>query len=527
MDATETLQFISLNAPGNTGPVLDENRIIDIAPINVGEPDADVVYSIVNHKRLRLDTSQDADATVTETETLEQILTRYNIEVNEETLAIIGCDLPDPGDTPEETEEIIRAYSVGSQNPYWLSGYTYDGPDTRYFRYVPNRTPGQRQRPSAVTGSITYQKYSSWEARYTGNGTLNFRRETTNGPWGETITETTYEVFNNNGNEITRETSYTYVPNPVIVEACQFPKEAVIPLPGNIINATTPGLTLVEKIIVKKVASETTVITTEERSAANIFTTDGAANIQQYIYSYTDQYKGANLEGRIPVDVILEYARAFVFDTTRFNYSEKAPQQSIVSSVGAPSSTGTLPVGTTSVDFNSLTEEEQEDLINRALETELSGDPNAVLPTYNTADLAETVNAANASAISVVEVPEILYTTNTSGGIILEYTPPYLPDDNIEEVGTGCGRKYRVIPSDATAKARAFADRQNTLRFGYRNGQAIVFPIEYVPTRPFSPVYLRFGGVIGQYRTDRLSIAFDNTGILVSTDAIFWGGVGT
>jgi hypothetical protein len=50
--------------------------------------------------------------------------------------------------------------------------------------------------------------------------------------------------------------------------------------------------------------------------------------------------------------------------------------------------------------------------------------------------------------------------------------------------------------------------------------------VEYVPTRPYSPIYLEFLGVVGQYRTDSTNIVFDSTGILVSTDAIFLGGVG-
>jgi hypothetical protein len=121
-----------------------------------------------------------------------------------------------------------------------------------------------------------------------------------------------------------------------------------------------------------------------------------------------------------------------------------------------------------------------------------------------------------------LEIPEIVYTKSTPGGVMLEFTPPYLSDDRL----VASGSKYAVIPSDAAAKAKAFADRQNKLRFGKRNGQSIVFPVEYVATRPYSPIYLEFKGVTGQFRTDSTNIVFDNTGILVSTDAIFSGGVG-
>lgn len=105
---------------------------------------------------------------------------------------------------------------------------------------------------------------------------------------------------------------------------------------------------------------------------------------------------------------------------------------------------------------------------------------------------------------------------------MLEFTPPYLSDDRLEASGS----KYRVIRSDAAVKAKAFAERQNKMRFGKRNGQSIVFPVEYLAPRPYSPIYLEFKGVTGQFRTDSTNIVFDNTGILVSTDAIFSGGVG-
>ena len=134
-----------------------------------------------------------------------------------------------------------------------------------------------------------------------------------------------------------------------------------------------------------------------------------------------------------------------------------------------------------------------------------------------------TTNPSNGATWQVFEEPEIIFERETSGGINLELTPPYVSDDQV--LGNGYGYYY-VVRSDAPEKALNFARTQNRLRLGYRNGQSIVYPIEYTPIKPFSPLYLSFGGVIGQFRSDRTSIAFDSSGILVSTDAIFWGGVG-
>jgi len=134
MDTTETLRFISLNSPSGSGPVLDENRIIDISPINVGDPDADTVYSIVNHKKIKLDESLKDDGgdggDGGSVETIEEILERNNIPDTEEVRAVII------GTASEESEEeISRTY--GGTSPYWLNGYTYDGIDTRYFVMCP------------------------------------------------------------------------------------------------------------------------------------------------------------------------------------------------------------------------------------------------------------------------------------------------------------------------------------------------------------------------------------------------------
>lgn len=57
MDSQDTLQFIDLTTEGGTGPVLDETNIIDVQPVNEPAPDPDIVYSVVNYTKLKLDNS--------------------------------------------------------------------------------------------------------------------------------------------------------------------------------------------------------------------------------------------------------------------------------------------------------------------------------------------------------------------------------------------------------------------------------------------------------------------------------------
>ena len=51
-------------------------------------------------------------------------------------------------------------------------------------------------------------------------------------------------------------------------------------------------------------------------------------------------------------------------------------------------------------------------------------------------------------------------------------------------------------------------------------------PPELMPEAPFAPFVLTANNVSGLYRTNGTSWTFDAQGMVVSTDALFWGGVG-
>jgi hypothetical protein len=125
MDSTETLQLINLNETGGVGPVLNESNIIDVRPINSGQPDADVVYSIVVRKDIKLDASIDADNPDPVVEPIETILERNGVPVNDSTLAIASGE---PG---------VIYIRYGPSSGYWLSGYETGPKESRVFRYQP------------------------------------------------------------------------------------------------------------------------------------------------------------------------------------------------------------------------------------------------------------------------------------------------------------------------------------------------------------------------------------------------------
>jgi hypothetical protein len=153
VDSTETLRFINLNDVGGRGPVLNETNIIDVSPINSGEPDADVVYSIVQRKEIKLDYSIDANSVGSggsgpaDTEEIEKVLERNDIPVTPETIAVATAD-------PEQT------VFVNIVHGYWLSGYNKELPEIAVFRYQPPRQPGATEQPAAVEVTVTYNPSS-------------------------------------------------------------------------------------------------------------------------------------------------------------------------------------------------------------------------------------------------------------------------------------------------------------------------------------------------------------------------------
>lgn len=486
VDSTETLKFINLASLNGTGPVLDESRIIDIAPINSGDPEPDVAYSVVRRISVKLDNSLDAEGSG-EAEDIEDILARNDIPITPKVLAFAEGS----GDDDDEDSR-----TTGYIPSYWLSGRNTETSQTQVFRYQPPKVAGETSQPAAITATVTYNPSSSWDAQYSGSGRIKYRKEVKGGVWGNTVTETYYENSENDGVETVIETTSVMAPKQEIVVACGFPPEVVPNLPGDI-SAVASGLSLREKIRTVTRATDTSVITVEYRTVPMIYTAEGAANIQKYIESYTKRYKSTELAGQLLTGPVIEYASRIVSLPASVKFAQKARGVKVAQTLPAP---------------------ESEDDSGSNLPPAIV-DPPSTAPT----DSLDAIKDPKAGySVYVTETPEIVYSKNTPGGIVLEFTPPYFSDDRLVAVGS----KYSVIPSDAAAKAKLFAGTQSRLRFGKKNGQSVVFPVEYVPTTPFGPVYLDFGGVVGQYRMDSTNIVFDSTGILVSTDAIFWGGVG-
>lgn len=100
---------------------------------------------------------------------------------------------------------------------------------------------------------------------------------------------------------------------------------------------------------------------------------------------------------------------------------------------------------------------------------------------------------------------------------------PYAPDDTYVKQNDG---SFKLVASDAAQKAQLFGETQNRLLLGARSGISVQVPPEFLPTAPFSLIVVGALGVAGSFRTSGTTWTFDSNGIVGSTDALFWGGVG-
>lgn len=115
-----------------------------------------------------------------------------------------------------------------------------------------------------------------------------------------------------------------------------------------------------------------------------------------------------------------------------------------------------------------------------------------------------------------------LVTGSASGQRRIEFSMPYAPDDVFMLSGTS----YIAKASDAAQKANKFGRVQNRMLAGNRNGMNIQVPIGSIPYEPFSPVFIEANGVVALYRTNGTTWTIDGNGIIVATDAMFWGTAG-
>jgi hypothetical protein len=84
---------------------------------------------------------------------------------------------------------------------------------------------------------------------------------------------------------------------------------------------------------------------------------------------------------------------------------------------------------------------------------------------------------------------------------------------------------YEFVGSNAMSQALRYARTQNAVMFGNRAGVSLQVPAYVMPLYPLSAVYLQAAGLTAAYKANGLSWSFNSDGILGAMDALYAGAV--
>lgn len=282
MDSNNVLQYINLASPVNNGAVLNGDNLIEIAPIESDAVNADVVFSNVAYRSIRLDSAISGTTTN----------------------AII---------TASELSNAVRDRSY----PYTLSGYSQDYIASRRDYRWKNPTTGQ-----TIEASIYWYPSTEWTADYDSQGRMVSRNETKNGPWGDTRISSTISYDSSNGSETQTEVIYEYGPLETVIEAIGYPEEMLPPLPGNISAAASTNLIggWTRKTVRNTYDQRTSASNSLKEYTLNCFTSDGSASLAKIFESYeSSNYSGLSVNSMALLGVKV------VLDKSNFTSETKSP----------------------------------------------------------------------------------------------------------------------------------------------------------------------------------------------------------
>ena len=477
LDENEILNIINLSYYGGTGPLISSQDLIDIGPIGVGQLPGDAVF--VSYSTLKLRPPDD-----------EPIAEREEEEDEESTedREFGGTDVA----TENTTSQLVIAYERNgepetavysdNQSSYTETLYrvqSFQEPSSG--RSGGSVSPGgstvvssgrSRTRKAVVIQRKTYEKRTAASiaggvaSQYLSAGFKFGNSDVTT----ETLEKFDYDAYGNESFKSLKKTGSRLfglgmVGLQLVYEGDSGP--VAVGVPG--------GSMLLE---------ETYTITETSGNYKKIFTTrygpwiagiagqQSVAEARSYFTSASGvaQYIDAVLGGRV------------LLDTTASTTRSRGGEQSTP-----------LP----------------EDVINEELAEE-TGDPS---------------NGFRTESVSEIEVA-----TGSSFALRrIELSMPYAPDDSFFRTVASANPtvyNYYSFASDAPAKASRFGRAQNRMLLGNRSGMNIQIVPEKLPSAPFAPVYIEAAGTINLYRVNAASWTMDASGIVVSTDAMFWGTAG-
>ena len=463
LDYTERLQVFSLQGTSNDGPIITQQKLIDIGPIGVGDMPGDAVT--VSYSTLKLKVS-DGTAVAERDE---------DDEVTE--LVPIGGNDPTQRASTSSVSQVIVPYSQTLADGSTLSRtavYNSSSYSEETVRYGNIQTTGGRknvvQRRDMNESSSAASVAGGIASQYLSNG-FSF------GNYNVGSTTTELFEYDKDGNErfrsLVRRGDALFGAGALGVSWVVTQEDgsvSAVPIPG--------GLMTLEQVTVETFTNGDYRRTVTRRYGPWIYTIAGqqaAAEGRDALTTVSDitGFINTALEGRHLLDVTVSTERS----------GQGAGSQE------APST---------------------EDQINESLADSNTADPTKE---YRTDSVGEIV----------------LATGSPLAERRIELSMPYAPDDTFTKVLTDINPDvytYYARSSDAKTKAMTYGRTQNRILLGNRSGMNIQVEPERLPNAPFGAYYVSANGVVTQYRTNGTSWTMDSSGIVASTDGLYWGVAG-
>jgi hypothetical protein len=466
LDQNETLNIISLTSLGGSGPLIASTDLIDVGPIGVGQLPGDAVS--VSYSTLKLVPPED-EAIVCRSLTPEEEEEEEEESVNEE---FEGVEV----DTDVTRSEVVIAYTspiTGAQLTavYRDNQSTYNETLYKVFSFKDPETE-EESRKAVVIQRKTYEDRSAAGVagglitQYLSNGIPfgNFIAGTT------TIERFAYDAY---GNETFHSLKKT---GNAIYGLGLLGLQMVFEVQGGAIAVIPPSFNmLIEETLVYTFTNGDFKSSTTKRYGPWAATISG----QQSIAESRDSFETA---GEVQAYINIALSGRGLIDVTVSTQRRRGGEQA------AP-----LP----------------EEQINEELAEDTGNPDNG----FRTQSVSETEFATGSSLARRR----------------IELSMPYAPDDTFRKVLVGVNPTrfcYYSRRSDAPAKAARYGRAQNRLLLGNRSGMNIQIAPEKLPNAPFAPVFIEAAGTIALYRVNAASWTIDSTGIVASTDAMFWGTAG-
>ena len=133
---------------------------------------------------------------------------------------------------------------------------------------------------------------------------------------------------------------------------------------------------------------------------------------------------------------------------------------------------------------------------------------------------ARAIRLANLAGTPAEQVQRLEYISGSpTSERVVQLSMPYQSDDYYTNSG-------ELVKSNAQAMASLYGRVQNRLLLGNRYGMGLQLSATKLPDAPYAPLVVQSGGLSVLYRCNGNSWTMDSNGIVASTDALFWGGIG-